>query len=412
MDPDHIGSDPCNLLLTDPLLSIVDNSLHHSKYLLAPASMAFRQAFTYFSKLAGAAVFLFSGASQIKTRFPDTHHVSGPVNSSCSFGQPKHITPSCNYYPSCFRFPHESFTTLFGHKFSTFSFKHLFRVAADTFQPLPPVFSIAAALIPPIDHFTPSLLLSIPPEVANTQIVGSLDKNPCNVQHRGCGGHAVPEFDWARHAVEPKTGIQFPAVLNSILSKDNQSNLSPEVLVGTGSRILTLIKIKSFKVYAYGFYVHTSSLCQKLGSKYGSVPEVELKERDDFYADLLREDVGMTVRLVVNYNGMKIDTVKDAFEKSLRARLAKTNPETDFKCIATFSSYFTKDIPLPVGTIIDFRRTSDGQLITEIGGNQIGAVNSRELCRAFFDMYLGEVPVSKQTKEEIGRNVATIIRRC
>lgn len=78
---------------------------------------------------------------------------------------------------------------------------------------------------------TPSLLLSIPPEVANTQIVGSLDKNPCNVQHRGCGGHAVPEFDWARHAVEPKTGIQFPAVLNSILSKDNQSNLSPEVLL-------------------------------------------------------------------------------------------------------------------------------------------------------------------------------------
>ncbi|KAL2897551.1 Fatty-acid-binding protein 2 [Bienertia sinuspersici] len=158
--------------------------------------------------------------------------------------------------------------------------------------------------------------------------------------------------------------------------------------------------------------VQPSSVCQKLGSKYGSVPAVELKERSDFYADLLREDIGMTLRLVVNYNGMKINTVRDVFEKSLRARLAKTNPETDFKCLTTFGSYFTNDILLPVGTVIDIRRTPDGQLITEIGGNQIGAVRSRELCRAFFDMYIGEVPVSQHIKEEIGRNVATIIKRC
>lgn len=34
------------------------------------------------------------------------------------------------------------------------------------------------------------------------------------------------------------------------------------------------------------------------------------------------------------------------------------------------------------------------------------------LSGAFFDMYLGDVPVSEQTKEEIGRNVASIIRSC
>lgn len=34
--------------------------------------------------------------------------------------------------------------------------------------------------------------------------------------------------------------------------------------------------------------VHRSSVCQKLGSKYSSVPVAELKERNDFYADLLR----------------------------------------------------------------------------------------------------------------------------
>ncbi|XP_021762151.1 fatty-acid-binding protein 2-like [Chenopodium quinoa] len=410
------GGDPYNMLLNDPLLSIVDNSLHHSKYLLAPASVALREAFTCFSKFAGAFVLFFSGSSQIQTKFSDTN-LPKPSNSTSSFGQPKHIAPSTKPYrrlpgtSSCFRFPHESFAALFGHKISAFSLRHLLRAAADDVKPFP-VLSLAAALIPPLDHFTPSML-AIPPEDADAQMLGSMDKNPCNVQHhRDCVGHAFPEFKWLRDTIEPKTGIQFPGVLNSIIAKDTQSNLSSEVLVGTGSRIMTLIRIKSLKVYAFGFYVHPSSLCQKLGSKYGSVPEVELKERNDFYADLLREDIGMTVRFVVNYSGMKVNTVKDAIEKSLRARLAKTNPETDFKCISTFGSCFTKDIPLPAGTIIDFRRTADGHLITEIGGNQIGAVQSRELCRAFFDMYIGEVPVSEQTKEEIGRNVATIMRRC
>ncbi|KAH0969748.1 hypothetical protein GBA52_028344 [Prunus armeniaca] len=126
----------------------------------------------------------------------------------------------------------------------------------------------------------------------------------------------------------------------------------------------------------------------------------------------IEADIDMTVRLVVSCNGMKINTVRDAFEKSLRARLVKTNPETDFHCITTFGSNFTQDIPLPAGTTIDFQRTADGKLITKIEGNQIGAVHSKDLCRAFFDMYLGDLPVSEQSKEEIGRNVANIIRRC
>ncbi|XP_021804378.1 fatty-acid-binding protein 2-like, partial [Prunus avium] len=185
-----------------------------------------------------------------------------------------------------------------------------------------------------------------------------------------------------------------------------------QVLVGTGSRTMKIIKIKSLKIYAFGFYVHPYSVCKKLGSKYASISVDELNKRHDFYEDLLRADIDMTVRLVVSCNGMKINTVRDAFEKSLRARLVKTNPETDFHCITTFRSNFTQDIPLPAGTTIDFQRTADGKLITKIEGNQIGAVHSKDLCRAFFDMYLGDLPVSEQSKEEIGRNVANIIRRC
>ncbi|XP_010526034.1 PREDICTED: fatty-acid-binding protein 2 isoform X3 [Tarenaya hassleriana] len=211
----------------------------------------------------------------------------------------------------------------------------------------------------------------------------------------------------ARQAVEPRTGIEFPMLLDK-----NTYGLTSEVLVGTGSRTMKIIRIKSLKVYAFGFYIHPSSVCKKLGPKYASFPPCKLDKYDDFYRDLLREDIGMSVRLVVNCNGLKINTVRDAFEKSLRARLVKTNPNTDFHCLRAFGSFFTKDIPIPAGTIIDFRRTADGQFITEIGGNQIGAVRSKDLCRAFFDMYIGDFPVSEQTKEDIGRNVAGIIRRC
>jgi hypothetical protein len=60
--------------------------------------------------------------------------------------------------------------------------------------------------------------------------------------------------------------------------------------------------------------------------------------------------------------------------------LLQANPKTDFNCLNDFGSFFRQDIPIPAGTIIDFRRTEDGQLITEIGGNLIGAVRSKDLC--------------------------------
>ncbi|CAI0448309.1 unnamed protein product [Linum tenue] len=208
-----------------------------------------------------------------------------------------------------------------------------------------------------------------------------------DIEPQGCSICSCPDLNWKKHAVEPITGIEFPIVLDSSSTQEKKSSLAPEILVGTGSRTMKIIKIKSLKVYAFGFYVHPNSLCEKLGWKYASNQVYELDKRHDFYQDLLREDIGMTVRLVINCNGMKINTVRDAFEKSLRARLLK-------------------------GTTVDFRRTADGHLITEIEGNHIGAIQSKELCRAFFDMYIGDVPVSEQAKEDIGKNVASIIRKC
>ncbi|XVE70830.1 hypothetical protein DITRI_Ditri10aG0101700 [Diplodiscus trichospermus] len=394
--------------------SLVDSSLYHSQHLHVPGSLAFREAFSCMSNFACAILFWFSSTSTSNLSrdiLAGSQH--GLKSGSCkSSVQVKHIA-SCKNNLAGFHFPSESrdqsaTPRVFGN-ISSSAVRHFFG-EAKALQSFP-LLSLAAALIPPLDNLS-SKVLAVPLENTEVQMKEGMDRRPCELGHQGCGNLSFLDFNWTLHAIEPRTGIEFPAILDNILDRKNNSTLASEVLVGTGSRTMKIVKVKSLKVYAFGFYINPYLVCQKLGPKYASFPVDELNRNNDFYQDLLREDIGMTVRLVVNCNGMKVNTVRDAFEKSLHARLVKINPSTDYHCLSTFGSYFTQDIALPAGTIIDFQRTADGQLITKIGGKQIGVVHSKDLCRAFFGMYIGDLPVSEQTKEDIGRNVARIIRRC
>ncbi|KAF5445216.1 hypothetical protein F2P56_034281 [Juglans regia] len=364
--------------LFSQISSFLDNSMHQSQNMYVPGSLALREAFDCVSKLAGALLFWFSSTSTSNMTQDITSHGSKPRSPASST------------------------------QMSSLMMKIRFR-EAKMLQSYP-LFSLAAVLIPPFDNLS-SEVLTVSLENANVQVHGYMGQRSCEVENQRYTGLALPDLNRTRHAVEPRTGIEFPMILDDILAGEKNSSLSSEVLVGTGSRTMKILKIKSLKIYAFGFYVHPYSVCEKLGPKYASISVDELNKRNDFYEDLLRENINMAVRLVVNCNGIKINTVKDAFEKSLRARLVKINPDTDYHCVRMFGSHFTQDIPIPAGTTIDFRRTADGQLITEIGGNKIGVVHSKDLCRAFFDMYIGDVPVSVQTKEEIGKNVVHLIRR-
>ncbi|KAI4380297.1 hypothetical protein MLD38_006503 [Melastoma candidum] len=274
-----------------------------------------------------------------------------------------------------------------------------------------PFLSMGGVLVPAFGTMSWKMLESPLGSAALKEFV-PVDQLPCDSENQGCSCLTVPDLPRKRYAVEPRTGIEFPVMLETVPAGERCSSLTSKILVGTGSRSMKIIKIKSLKVYAFGFYIHPNSVCEKLGPRYASIPTGELNKCRNFYEDLLREDIHMTVRLVISCNGLKINAVKDAFQKCLWNRLEKTNPNTDYRCLSKFGSIFQRDIPLPVGTTIDFHQTSDGNLITEIGGNRIGAVKSKELCRAFFDMYIGDLPVSEQAKEEIGQNVAGILGRC
>ncbi|KAF9614694.1 hypothetical protein IFM89_019822 [Coptis chinensis] len=401
--PDFVLNDFINTLYSDNLVEKKEllmgltfgnddkahvSPLQQSRHFYVPGSLALQQAYNRVSKFAGA---LLSGKLQ-GSRHGGTFCVQNFLGLYC--GSWSRV---------------ESAIPLFVGKIASSTVTHIWK-ELEQIQSFP-VLSLAAALVPPFDSLS-AKVLAMPLENSDVLVNSHMDQTHCIRRHQGSSELSLHEINWTRDAVEPVTGIEFPTVLDNISAGKKNSTLRSEVLVGTGSKIMRIIKVKSLKLYAFGLYVQPDSICKKLGRKYASVPVGELSNQPEFFEDLLREDLDMTVRLVVNYKGLKISTVRDAFESSLRARLQKMNPEPDYHCLRTFGSCFSQDISLPPGTTINFQQTADGQLITEIGGKQIGAVHSKDLCRAFFGMYIGDAPVSVQAKEEIARKVGSIIRRC
>ncbi|KAM0020453.1 putative chalcone isomerase, 3-layer sandwich, chalcone isomerase superfamily [Helianthus debilis subsp. tardiflorus] len=264
----------------------------------------------------------------------------------------------------------------FFNKFSRFAIKRLLGKAKDL------EFVPAVALAESISSRN---FLAVSNEKDNAIVRRSMNHNPCEVEQRRCGEFYRKNSNFSAPAVEPRTSIEFPTISDNVFGESNASSRCNWI------EINQYTQNKSIDVHPY-------DVCNKLGSKYASLPKNEVDKHHNVFADLLREDISMSVRLVVSYNGIKISTVIDAFEKSLRARLIKMNPDTDYDCLRSFSYLFSEDIPIRAVIVFE--------------GKRIGAVHSRDLCRAFFDMYLGDGPVSEQTKTEIRENVTNIMRRC
>eukprot|EP00250_Pteridium_aquilinum_P034995 c8432_g1_i1 orf=200-1156(-) len=207
--------------------------------------------------------------------------------------------------------------------------------------------------------------------------------------------------------LEPKTKIEFPSFLSC---KDRSSGASSQVLAGVGINSLNIVRIKTIRIYAFGFYINPDGLMAQLGGNYGSFSAEELKNNPAFYEDLLRHDLEMTVRLVVHYKGLRAGMVRSAFDSSLRNRLKKIKGEEDDEGLHIFNSYFSESLTLTRGTIIDFQRLSGGQLRTEINGSLIGNIYSNDFCRALFDIYIGDPPVSLRAKQEVGEKISQLLK--
>ncbi|XP_017700805.1 fatty-acid-binding protein 1 [Phoenix dactylifera] len=199
-------------------------------------------------------------------------------------------------------------------------------------------------------------------------------------------------------SVEPKTGVAFPTALDG-----------GRRLLGIGLRKSNVLGLKEINVYAFGVYADDSDV-KKLSETYGTLSVSELKENKEFIADVLDQDLRMTVRLQIVYGRLSIRSVRSAFEKSVGSRIKKFSGADNKELLQSFTSLFKDEYKLPRGSVIDLSREQGYVLQTRIDGKDVGCIQSRLLCRSILDLYFGEDPFDRRAKEDIQLGLASILQ--
>ncbi|PIA30716.1 hypothetical protein AQUCO_05400074v1 [Aquilegia coerulea] len=204
----------------------------------------------------------------------------------------------------------------------------------------------------------------------------------------------------SENVVETKTGTSFPTILN-----DTQR------LLGIGLRKKSVFGLKNIDVYAFGVYADDSDVKKVLGEKYGKFSVSELKENKEFHEDIMDKDISMTVRLQIVYGRLSIRSVRSSFEESIGSRLQKLGGTDSKEVLQRFTSFLKDEIKVPSGSVIDLSREHGHILRTTINGKDVGNIQSKLLCRAVLDLYIGEDPFDAQAKEDTELNLASLVQK-
>ena len=192
---------------------------------------------------------------------------------------------------------------------------------------------------------------------------------------------------------EPRSGTPFP------LSLTPPGGTTPHWLMGTAIRQRTLFRVQ---IYAFGLYVDPEGARASL-SRFAGVSAPTLEDDERFYRQLLDLDFDMTLRLVMTRT-VDGDDVAEAFDEALRPRLVRAVTDTigadERAALDRFRRYFDVD-EVRTGTEVVFSCGPAGRLATSVGGDERPPINSRALCRALFDVYLGEDPISDDGKRSV-----------
>ncbi|KAH7290946.1 hypothetical protein KP509_30G070500 [Ceratopteris richardii] len=260
--------------------------------------------------------------------------------------------------------------------------------------------------MPPFEDMSPKVLPNILTESIE---IDGLDEKEDLLEQVSAMRVQDYTFSTESFVIEPKTGFKFPTYLFPVGYKDRLDGGSlNQVLAGVGIRSVNIIKLSLLKIYAFGFYLNPQRLRAELGSNYGGVLPEELKLKSSFYDDILRHELDMSVRLIVHHKKVRIGLVKSTFETALKNRLKKMKSNEE-EGVRVFCSYFTEELLLPAGTIIDFHWQPGGHFHTKVGDRVIGTIHSLDFCRAFFDIYIGEPPVCNRAKHDIGLKLGHIL---
>ena len=210
---------------------------------------------------------------------------------------------------------------------------------------------------------------------------------------------AVPLAAQAPTVNEPSSNVPFPVYMNA-------ANGAHQILMGTGIRTRTLLKVK---VYAFGLYVDSAAARSALGSFAGQAQR-DLERSDAFYSAVLRMQFSMTLRLVMTRD-VSGERMTEAFDGALRPRVvaaAGRNMPGGEAALEHFRAYFSLD-ELTNGAELAFTCTPDGMLTSRVAGQQRDPITNPALCWALFDVYLGQDPISGDGKKSIIANFPALL---
>ena len=206
---------------------------------------------------------------------------------------------------------------------------------------------------------------------------------------------AVPET-----VREPESGTLFPVVLTP------PGGTTPHRLMGTGIRQRTIFRVN---VYAFGLYVDADAARAAL-SEFAETAAVALGRDEGFTRRLLDLDFGMALRLVMTRTVDGGD-VADAFDDALRPRMPRAGPDADAAAaaLARLRGYLDVD-EVRRGTEIVFSCGPTGRLAMSVEDAERPPIESRALCRALFDVYLGEDPIERDGRRNIVAGFAGLLQ--
>lgn len=204
----------------------------------------------------------------------------------------------------------------------------------------------------------------------------------------------------AQSVNEPGSGVAFPVELAT-------ADGGRHALLGTGLRTRTMLNVK---VYAFGIYAEPSAARTALASWNGR-DAAALAGDATLYDRLLRMEMPMSLRLVMTRN-VSGEQMGEAFDGALRPRVvaaAGRGMPGGEEALNTFRGFFSLD-RLTEGAELVFTCSPSGTLNTTVGGERKPAIESRALCWALFDVYLGRNPISASGKRNAVSRLPEVLR--
>lgn len=212
---------------------------------------------------------------------------------------------------------------------------------------------------------------------------------------------AAPASLVAQSVNEPGSGVAFPTELNA-------ADGSRHALLGTGLRTRTVLNVK---VYAFGIYTD-ATLARANLSAWAGRDAAALANDAALYDRLLRMDLPMSLRLVMTRN-VSGEQMAEAFDGALRPRVqasdARGGTSGGLEALDTFRGFFSVD-RLTQGAELVFTCTPNGTLHTRVNTEAKPAIESRALCGALFDVYLGRTPISPSGKRSAVARLPEVLR--